>query len=113
MGSDGASVMLGSENGVATLFWKYSPWLFAVHCYGHRLELAFKDVIKKVPLLERLNVLLYGLYYFYHRSPLNSSNLTGGIQGYWNWIKFGSYKSWRHMMGWPCHVGSDECHKRI
>ena len=45
MGSDGASVMLGSENGVVTLLQKYSPWLVAVHCYGYRLELAFKDVI--------------------------------------------------------------------
>ena len=80
MGSDGASVMLDSENGVVSLFWKYSPWLVAVYCYGHRLELAFKDVIKKVPLLERLNVLLYGLYYFYHRSPLNSSNLKAAFK---------------------------------
>ena len=38
MGSDGASVMLGSENGVVALFWKYSPWLVAVNCYGHRLD---------------------------------------------------------------------------
>ena len=54
MGSDGASVMLGSENGVVTLFQKYSPWFVAVHWYGHSLELAFKDVTKKVPLLECL-----------------------------------------------------------
>ena len=80
MGSNGATVMLGSENGVVTLFQKYSSWLVAVHCYGHRLELAFKDVIKKVPLLERLNVLLYGLYYFYHRSPLNRSNLKAAFK---------------------------------
>ena len=71
LGSDGASVMLGTERGVAVLLRKDAPWLVAVYCYGHRLELAFKDVIKKVPLLERLNVLLYGLFYFYHRSPLN------------------------------------------
>ena len=80
MGSDGASVMLGSERGVAALLKKNAPWLIAVHCYGHRLELAFKDVIKKVPLLERMNVLLYDLFYFYHRSPLNRANLKAGYK---------------------------------
>ena len=80
MGSDGASDMLGSKNGVVTLFQKYSPWLVAVHCYGHKIELAFKNVIRKVPLLERLQVLLYGLYYFYHRSPLNRSNLKAAVK---------------------------------
>ena len=80
MGSDGASVMLGSERGVASLMKKNAPWLVAVHCYGHRLELAFKDVIKKVPLLERMNVLLYGLFYFYHRSPLNRANLKAAYK---------------------------------
>ena len=80
MGSDGASFMLGSENGVVTLFQKYSPWLVAVHCYGQRLELAFKDAIKKVSLLERLNVLLCVLYYFYYRSPLNRSNLNAAFK---------------------------------
>ena len=80
MGSDGESVMLGSERGVASLMKKNAPWLVAVHCYGHRLELAFKDVIKKVPLLERMNVLLYGLFYFYHRSPLNRANLKAAYK---------------------------------
>ena len=76
LGSDGASVMHGTERGVAALLRKDAPGLVAVHCYGygHRLELAFKDVIEKVPLLERLNVLLYGLFYFNHRSPLNRAN---------------------------------------
>ena len=80
LGSDGASVMLGTERGVAALLRKDAPWLVAVHYYGHRLELAFKDVTKKVPLLERLNVLLYGLFYFYHRSPLNRANLKAAFK---------------------------------
>ena len=80
MGSDGASVMLGSERGFAALLKKNVPCLVAGHCYGHILEQAFKDVVKKVPLLERMNVLLYGLFYYYHRSSLNRANLKAAYK---------------------------------
>ena len=66
LASDGSSVMLRTERGVAAVLRKDAHWLVAVHCYGHRLELAFQDVIKKVPLLERMNVLLYGLFTTQH-----------------------------------------------
>ena len=48
LGSDGASVMLGKNNGVIALLQAIQPSMIAVHCSGHRLELAFKDTIKKV-----------------------------------------------------------------
>ena len=47
LGSDGASVMLGKNNGVIALLQTMQPSIIAVHCSGHRLELAYKDMIKK------------------------------------------------------------------
>lgn len=41
----------------------------------HRLELSLKDVTKKVKTYERVNILLAGLYYFYHNSALNRAVL--------------------------------------
>lgn len=32
--------------GVATLFKNESPWLTAIHCFNHRVELAAKDAFK-------------------------------------------------------------------
>ena len=72
MGSDGVSVMLGKNNGVAAKLRSLQPAMVAVHCYAHKLELAFKDAIKHVPLDTKVTTcLLQGLYYFYHNSALN------------------------------------------
>jgi len=46
-----------------------------VHCHAHRLELAFKDALKKQPLHDKVASLLLGLYYFYRKSSLNRSML--------------------------------------
>jgi hypothetical protein len=72
MGSDGVSVMLGKNNGVAAKLRSLQPAMVAVHCYDHKLELAFKDAIKHVSLDTKVTTcLLQGLYYFYHNNALN------------------------------------------
>ncbi len=72
MGSDGASVMLGANNGVAALLKKEQPALVTIHCFRHKLELAYKDSVKGVDLDVKVSVCrLAGLFYFYHNSPLN------------------------------------------
>ena len=38
--SDGASVMLGRNNGIATKLANKNPYLFVTHCIAHRLALA-------------------------------------------------------------------------
>lgn len=43
--------------------------------YAHRLELAYKDAMRKYPSHKVLGELLDGLYLFYHNSPLNRSDL--------------------------------------
>ena len=49
IGTDGASVMLGSKTGVVQRIREacVRPWLVALHCSGHKLELSFKDTTKK------------------------------------------------------------------
>ena len=65
LGSDGASVMLGKNNGVIALLQEIQPATIAVHCSGHMFELAYKDAIKKAPTVEKVIILLCGLYYMY------------------------------------------------
>jgi hypothetical protein len=73
---DGASVNTGQKSGVGALLQKWQPDLIVLHCMAHRLELSVKDVMKKVPLYQRVvGTLLKGLFYFYHNSSLNTSML--------------------------------------
>ena len=53
MGSDGASVMLGKKSGVLALLKEQQPSLIGIHCSAHRLELCYKDAIKKYLWLEK------------------------------------------------------------
>jgi hypothetical protein len=45
LGTDGASVMTGSSNGVTTQMEKLAAFLVAIHCIAHREALACKDVM--------------------------------------------------------------------
>lgn len=72
MGSDGASNMVGKRSGLATLLRQdINDEIINVHCFAHRLELAFRDVLKKKKLFDKLMTLLIGLYYFYMKSYKN------------------------------------------
>ncbi|XP_060063630.1 zinc finger protein 862-like [Ylistrum balloti] len=77
MGTDGASVMLGKKSGVVVRMAEETerPYLKAIHCSAHRLELAYKDSIKDIPIHQKCELLLTNLYLFYKYSPLNRSNL--------------------------------------
>ena len=69
--------MLGAKGGVVALIREElgRPFIISIHCSGHKLELAFKDAMKKIPALAKVDSLLLSLYYFYHNSPLNRANL--------------------------------------
>lgn len=45
---DGASNMVGARSGVATLIQREEPRAILVHCYGHSLQLAVSDTVKKI-----------------------------------------------------------------
>ncbi|XP_070547018.1 zinc finger protein 862-like [Ptychodera flava] len=79
-GSDGASVMVGKKGGVVKKFKDDNrPFLLGVHCSAHRLELAYKDACKEVPLYKKVDALMTNLYYFYRNSSLNRSNLIASF----------------------------------
>lgn len=76
MGSDGASNMVGTKSRLLALIKKdLNGEFFNVHCLCHRLELAFRDVLKKFKLYDKLMTLLIGLYYFYKKSHNNKKGL--------------------------------------
>ena len=64
-GCDGASAMGGKKGGVSAYLTRLQPSCITVHCFAHRLELAFKDAVKENRLYDNCIVLLMGLYYFY------------------------------------------------
>ncbi|VDI01683.1 Hypothetical predicted protein [Mytilus galloprovincialis] len=76
MGSDGASNMVGRRSGLATLLrQEVNDEIINVHCFAHRLELAFRDVLKKEKKYDKLMTLLIGLYYFYMKSYKSKKGL--------------------------------------
>jgi hypothetical protein len=80
LGSDGASNMTGKKGGLATLLRRsVNGEIINIHCFAHRLELSFRDVLKKNKLYDKLMTLLVGLYYFYKKSFKNKKGLTAAI----------------------------------
>ena len=66
--ADGASVNMGVHHGLVALLQEDMPWMVAIHCLNHRLELAAKDAIKNSYMTDVTDMLM-NLYYIYHKSP--------------------------------------------
>ena len=80
MGSDGASNMVGVRGGLSTLLRQnINHEMVNVHCFAHRLELAFRDVFEKHKLYDKLMTLLIGLHYFYKKQYKNKKGLLESI----------------------------------
>ena len=78
---DGASVNTGNKGGVGALLKNQQPDIIVIHCMAHRLELSLKDVLKKIPLYQKVvGTLLKGLFYFYHNSALNMAMLRNAYK---------------------------------
>ena len=75
-GIDGASTMLGKNNGfVAKLRQRLDrPEFVAIHCSA-RNELAYKDAARRIQLYKKVDALFLSLYFFYQSSLLNRSSL--------------------------------------
>ena len=81
MGSDGASVMTGVRGGVIALIRRdLDKPIQGIHCSAHKLELAVKDCAKKVTICNKVQLLLLGIYLFYHGSNLNRSMLRRSFE---------------------------------
>ena len=66
---DGASVMMGSRNGVKTKLLNDHPSALIIHCVAHRLELGILDAVKTVPYLQDFENNMKEIIKLYHYSP--------------------------------------------
>ena len=83
-GSDGAGVMVGSKNGVATRIKQRVPYTICTHCNSHRFALVAGDAAKVVPYLhDTFSGLLISLWAYLHFSTARWSRL----QAYWQQFK--------------------------
>ncbi|KAJ3582687.1 hypothetical protein NHX12_000371 [Muraenolepis orangiensis] len=78
--SDGASVMLGKNSGVATRLTARYPNLFTWHCMIHRLELAVSDAVDEVQAVNHFKVFLEKIHNLYSQSNKNSRELLEAAQ---------------------------------
>ncbi len=68
-GSDGASIMTGKKNGVATRMQDISPHCVAVHCFAHRLNLCTEKAANNVEYIGKtFNKILTDLFYYFRKS---------------------------------------------
>ena len=65
---DGAAVNLSVRHGLSALLKEDMPWLVAVHCMNHQLELAAKDACS-TSFLDEISTVLLNLHYMYEKSP--------------------------------------------
>ena len=66
LGCDGASVNLGARALKGLV--EERPWIAAVWCSAHRLELAIKDALKNT-FFSTINERMLRLYYIYRKAP--------------------------------------------
>lgn len=75
LGSDGASVMLGSRGRVSKLLRDKIPFIVSNHCIAHRLVLACGQAAKKTPYIKQFKAVLDQLYRFYKFCPVHTAGL--------------------------------------
>lgn len=73
--SDGASVMLGKQSGVAKLLEDSFPHLITWHCSAHRSELAVGDSVRDVEGINHFKIFMDKLYCLYSSSLKNRREL--------------------------------------
>ncbi|KAL7383107.1 hypothetical protein ABVT39_004870 [Epinephelus coioides] len=76
LGTDGAAVMTGHQNGVAKQLTDSWPQLVSVHCAAHRLALACKDAADNVPFMKTFRGHLQDLHIYFR----NSANRTAVLK---------------------------------
>ena len=69
LATDGASVMTGKNNGVATKLKVLNPVLISVHCICHKLALACTDTNKEIDYIKRVEDTLRQLWAYFENSP--------------------------------------------
>ena len=76
IGSDGASVMTGHENGVAAILKRENPYLIAIHCVAHKLALATSQAAANISTVVQYCKTLSAIYsHFLHSTVHHTSFL--------------------------------------
>lgn len=76
IGTDGASVMTGKNNGVVKKLKEFAPSLIGVHCAAHRCSLATSQATKSIPELEAYSRTVTNIFYYFSNSALRSNKLV-------------------------------------
>ncbi|CAH1770032.1 13839_t:CDS:2, partial [Entrophospora sp. SA101] len=66
--SDGASVMMGKNTGVATRIAQINHFLYITHCIAHRLSLACGDAQEQVEFCKSVESVMKKVYLFFSKS---------------------------------------------
>ena len=74
-GSDGAAVMTGSKNGVATRFRSKCPHIVSIHCMAHRLNLCTSQASRNIPYMKQFEETFTQLYRFFEKSANREAEL--------------------------------------
>ena len=74
-GSDGASVMIGCQNGVAAILKKENPYLIAIHCAAHRLALASSQAATGISVIVQYRKTLSAIYSHFSHSTVHTQEL--------------------------------------
>ena len=70
LATDGASVMLGKENGVAVKLKERNPKLINIHCICHKLALAYVDTVSELNYIKFIETTLRQLWQWLENSPI-------------------------------------------
>ena len=68
LGTDGASVMTGTKNGLSGRMMRLNPHIINIHCIAHRLALVTSQAAESIPALKDIQQLLTDLFYYYKKS---------------------------------------------
>ena len=76
-GSDGASIMVGRQTGVATQVKQENPHAINVHCFAHKLALCTGKAADSVPYIGKVfQRTMTDLYYYFKKSTCRKEELS-------------------------------------
>ena len=75
MGTDGASVNTGEQNGLIAIMRRDLPWLVGIWCVAHLFERGLLSSLKEEKFLTNIKEVLQGLYKHYQLSPKATKEL--------------------------------------
>eukprot|EP01022_Parablepharisma_sp_SALTPOND_P008144 TRINITY_DN13527_c0_g1_i1.p3 TRINITY_DN13527_c0_g1~~TRINITY_DN13527_c0_g1_i1.p3 ORF type:complete len:378 (-),score=25.15 TRINITY_DN13527_c0_g1_i1:941-2074(-) len=73
--TDGAANMASVKDGLIGLFHLENPGIVFTHCVAHRVSLAMKDAIKKIPYIILYSDLVRNIHAYFARSALRTEKL--------------------------------------